>query len=141
MTELELEAIFFTLEYANNFTYSANTIEILTDHFSLKCLEEIPNPKITSPFNKISHYHLQINVLTRLPTCAANLQYINHYVPVQTITISAVQTRGGKLGIARDLVEMAARTQDDEDYPELIRKIETESDFGKLGQEDPHNFN
>ena len=31
---------------------------------------------------------------------------------------------------------MAAR--DDEDYPELIRKIETESEFEKLGQKDPH---
>ena len=55
MTELELEAICFTLENANNFTYGANTIEILTDHFPLKCLDEIPNPRISFPFNKISH--------------------------------------------------------------------------------------
>ena len=84
MTELVLGTICFALENANNFTYGENTIETLTDHsplvgLSKKCLDEIPNPRSTSLFNKISHYNFQIkhisgednipaNVLSRLPT-------------------------------------------------------------------------
>ena len=52
--------------------------------------------------------------------------------------MAAVQTRSGKLRIARDLIEMAARATDDEDYKKLIRKIESGTNFEKLPQEDPH---
>ena len=66
-------------------------------------------------FNKISHYNFQIkhinqedkipmDVLSRLPTFTTELQDINHYIPVQTINIAGVQTRSGKLRIARDLI-------------------------------------
>ena len=36
--------------------------------------------------------------------------------------MAAVQTREGKLRIARDLIERAARAAEDEDYQELIKK-------------------
>ena len=142
------------MENAHNFTYGVDTIKILTDHsplvsLSKMCLDEIPNPLITSLFNKISYYNFQIkhingednipvDVLSRLPICTTELQDINHYIPVQTITIAAVQTRSGKLRIARDLIELAARAVDDEDYQERIRKIESGTNFEKLPEEDPH---
>ena len=100
-------------------------------------------------FNKISHYNFQIkhisgenkvpaDVLSRLPTCTAELQDINHFILVQTLTIAAVQTRRGKLKIARDLLEIMARAAEDEDYQELIRKVESGTNFEKLPKEDPH---
>ena len=128
---MELGAISFTLENAQNFTYGADKIKILTDHsplvgLSKKCLDEITNPKLTSLIKKISHYNFQIkhisgennvpaDVVSRLHTCTSELQDINHFIPIQTITIAAVQTQGGIFRIARDLIKMAARTADDKD--------------------------
>ena len=62
---MELGAICFELENPHNFTYGADKIEILTDHsrlvgLSKKCLDEIPNPRLTLLFNKISHYNFII---------------------------------------------------------------------------------
>ena len=71
-------------------------------------------------------------MLSRLPTCTSELQDINHFVPVQTVTVAAVQTRSGSLRIARDLIDMAVRVMEDKDYQELIIKIETGVDFDKL---------
>ena len=132
MCELELGAICFALENAHNFTYGANDIEILTDHsplvgLSKKCLDEIPNPRITSLFDKISHYNYRIkhikgeqnvpaDVLSRLPSHTKDLQDVSHFVPVHTITIAAVQTRSNSIRIARDLIDMASRAKEDEDY-------------------------
>ena len=127
MIELEFRTICFALENVHNITYGADTINILTDHspsvgLSKKCLDEIPKPRITSLFNKISHYNYQIkhisgeenvptDVLSRLPTCTAEFQDINHFVPVQTITVADMQTRSGSLRVAWDLIEMAPRRQ------------------------------
>ena len=77
-------------------------------------------------------------MLSRLPTLSSEIQDINHLIPVQTITVAAVQTRSGMLRIARDLIKMATRAMKDEDYQELIRKIETGTNFEKLPKEDPH---
>ena len=49
-----------------------------------------------------------------------------------TITVAAVQTRTGGLQVARDLIEMAARAGEDQNYQELIRKVETGVNFDKL---------
>ena len=66
------------------------------------------------------------DVLSRLPSYSTELQDINHIIPVQTITIAAVQTRSASIRIARDLIDMAARAKNNEDYQELIKKIEKE---------------
>ena len=92
MCELELGSICFALENAHNFTYGANNIEIYTDHsplvgLSKKCLDEIPNPRLTSLFNRIAHYNYKIkhisgaenvpaDVLSRLPTGSRDLPEI-----------------------------------------------------------------
>ena len=154
MCELELGSIVFALENAHNFTYGDENIEIFTDHsllvgLSKKCLDEIPNPRLTALINKIAHYNYRIkhisgennvpaDVLSRLPSYSKDLQDINHFIPVQTITVAAVQTRSTSVKIARDLIDMVARATEDEDYQELIKKIERGVDFDKLGKEDPH---
>ena len=145
MCELQLGVICFALENTHNFTYRADKIEIFTNHsplvgLSKKCLDDIPNPRITSLFDKISHYNFQMkhisgeedvpaDVLSRLHTCTSEIQDINHFVPVQTIKVAAVQTRCGSLRVARDLIEMASRATEDADYQELIRIIEAGVNF------------
>ena len=94
-------------------------------------------------FNKISHYNYRIrhikgdnnvpaDVLSRLPSHTNELQDISHFIPVQTITVAAVQTRSNSIRIARDLIEMAAKAKEDEDYQDLIKKIEKGTDFNNL---------
>ena len=151
---MELGAICFALENAHNFTYGADNINILTDHsplvgLSKKCLDEIPNPRITALFNKISHYNYRIrhikgdknvpaDVLSRLPSHTNELQDISHFIPVQTITIAAVQTRSNSIRIARDLIEMAAKAREDRDYQDLIKKIEEGVNFKTLPEDNPN---
>ena len=54
MTELELGAICFALENAHNFTYGADTIEILTDHSPLVVVgQEEPGREIKPQDNFI----------------------------------------------------------------------------------------
>ena len=78
------------------------------------------------------------DVLSRLPSYSTELQDINHFIPVQTITIAAVQTRSASIRIARDLIDMAARATEDKDYQELIEKIEKGTELDKLEKDDPH---
>ena len=143
MTKFELGAICFALQNAHNFTYRANTIEILTDHspligLSKKCMDEIPYPRITSLFNKISHYNFQIKHIsertTSLPMCYPDSQPVQQNSKTSTTTC---KYRPSPLQLskqeARNLVEMAARAQDEEDYQDLIRKIEAGTNFEKLG--------
>ena len=54
------------------------------------------------------------------------------------VAVAAVQTRSTSVKIARDLIDMAARAIEDEDYQELVKKIERGVEFDKLGKEDPH---
>ena len=100
-------------------------------------------------FNEISHYNFQIqhisgennipaDVLSRMPNTSAELPDVDHFIPVQIVEIKAVQTRGGKLRISRDLVEMADRAKKDDDYQELIRKVTGGVNFENLEEDDPH---
>ena len=73
-----------------------------------------------------------------MPNSTAELPDVDHFLPVQIVEIKAVQTRGGKLRISRDLVEMAARAKKDDDYQELIRKVTTGVNFENLEEDDPH---
>ena len=117
MTELELGAVVYGLQSAYNFTYGADKIQVMTDHQSLvglskKCLDEIQNPRLTSLLDKIAHYNYKIkaiqgknnvpaDVLSRMPNTRAEFPDVDHFIPVQVVEIKAVQTRGGKLRIAR----------------------------------------
>ena len=127
MTKLEMDGIVFALESAYNYTYGADEIVVLTDHASLvglskKCLNEIANSRLTSLFDKVSHYNFEIkaikgednltaDVLSRLAHKMAEIPDINNYTPVQTVKVKSFQTRNGKLRIAHDLVEMADRAK------------------------------
>ena len=60
MTELELGVIIFALDNAHNFTYGTDLITFYTHLAPLvgllkKCLDEVPNPRLTSLFEKIIH--------------------------------------------------------------------------------------
>ena len=80
-----------------------------------------------------------MDVLSRMPNTLAELPDVDHFIPVHVVDIKAVQTRGGKLRISRDLMEMAQRAQKDEDYKELIRKVTEGVNFDNL-EDDPHRI-
>ena len=82
---------------------------------------------------KPKHIHREDNVpadlLSWLQTNTQELQDIDHYIPVQTIELKAVQARNEKLRMAQDSVKMADQAKEDPDYRELIRKIEEGVNF------------
>ena len=104
---------------------------------------------MTSLLDKVAHYNYKIkaikgkenvpaDVLSRMPNTLAEFPDVDHFIPVHIVEIKAVQARGGKLRISRDLVEMTGRAKKDEDYIELIRKVTTGVNFENLEENDPH---
>ena len=131
--KLQLGAIANALKNAYTFTYGADKINIFTDHASLvglakKCLDNIPKTMAHYSYH-IRHINGEDNIpadmMSRLHHDTTEMPDVDHYAPVKHIEEKAVQTRShmGAIKVAKDLIDMAERAKEDEDYKELIERV------------------
>ena len=73
----------------------------------------------------------------RLTHRTTELAAVDHYIPVKPLEVNAVQTRAASCRIAKDLVTMVAKGEDDQNYKELINLITAGVDFDELPDNHP----
>ena len=85
-----------------------------------KCLNDIPNPRLMTLFEKMAHYSYHIkhingednipaDVMSSLHHDTIYMPDVDHYAPVKHIEVKAVQTRShmGAIKVVKDSIDMA----------------------------------